>query len=928
MFSRLLKLVLGSHNDRALKKYKRIVRDINDMENEVSDYSDEQLAAKTQEFRQRIDDGETLDDLLVEAFAVVREASRRVLGMRPFDVQLIGAIVLHEGKIAEMRTGEGKTLVATMAVYLNALSGKGVHVVTVNDYLARRDAETMGKLYGFLGLTTGVIVQGLTHDEKVHAYNCDITYGTNNEFGFDYLRDNMKMHQYELAMRPFNYAIVDEVDSILIDEARVPLIISGSSEDDVDVYVKVDEVVRMLSSADYAIDEKHKNAFLSEEGNETAERILREKGYIQHGSLYDLENISLVHHITQALKAHHIFKCDVDYVVWHGEIMLIDEFTGRVLEGRRYSDGLHQAIEAKERVQVQKESQTLASITYQNFFRLYPKLSGMTGTAATEAAELYDIYKLETVVIPTNLPIKRIDYDDEIFLTAENKYAEIVKAVHQHHEKGQPILIGTVSIEKSEIMSRYLKKAGIKHNVLNARYHEQEADIIACAGEPYAVTIATNMAGRGTDIKLGGNIELYERDVLSTIENDAERETMRQKRLAEIEQQAEIVRQAGGLFVIGTERHDSRRIDNQLKGRSGRQGDPGESKFFLSLEDDLMRVFGVQQKNNPVGDSAAVSMMKSILKEESKITHPWMNKAITKAQKVAEAMNYDVRKHLLKFDDVMNSQRKVIYQQRLDLMDEAFALNVDEDLEEMVIDIADYIVDDNIPDDTPYEYWSLDDINHAIVSECGRAIIHLAENEDHTKGEVRVLLQNAMMDTLLEKKAHYGEHAFGNLYRNLLLKTLDQKWKEHLYNLDSLRKGINLRAYGQRDPLNEYKKDAYGMFEGMIRDIRARIVNLLLSFEGDEIESYSEHMFDDAHDDESSDVELDMNALLNMLKERLSNVMPSSEDEVEQGVISEQSADSVKDKGDADEAASEPSRNQLCPCGSSLRYKHCCGKVE
>lgn len=920
MFSRLLKLVLGSHNDRALKKYQRIVRDINDIEHEVVAYSDEQLSAKTQEFRHRIENGETLDDLLVEAFAVVREASRRVLSMRPFDVQLIGAMVLHDGKVAEMRTGEGKTLVATMAVYLNALSGKGVHVVTVNDYLARRDAEMMGKLYGFLGLTTGVIVQGLAHDEKVHAYNCDITYGTNNEFGFDYLRDNMKMHKYELVMRPFNYAIVDEVDSILIDEARVPLIISGSSEDDVDVYVKVDEVVRMLSSADYTIDEKHKNAFLSEEGNETAERILREKGYIQHGSLYDLENISLVHHITQALKAHHIFKCDVDYVVWHGEIMLIDEFTGRVLEGRRYSDGLHQAIEAKERVQVQKESQTLASITYQNFFRLYPKLSGMTGTAATEAAELYDIYKLETVVIPTNLPIKRIDYDDEIFLTAEDKYAEIVNVVRQHHEKGQPILIGTVSIEKSEVMSHHLKRAGIKHSVLNARYHEQEADIIACAGEPYAVTIATNMAGRGTDIKLGGNIELYERDVLSTIDDEAERETMRQKRLSEIETQAEKVRQAGGLFVIGTERHDSRRIDNQLKGRSGRQGDPGESKFFLSLEDDLMRVFGVQQKNNPVGDSAAVSMMKSILKEESKITHPWMNKAITKAQKVAEAMNYDVRKHLLRFDDVMNSQRKVIYQQRLDLMDEDFSLNVDEDLEEMVIDMADYIVDDNIPDDTPYEYWSLDDINHAIVSECGRAIIHLAENEEHTKGEIRMLLQNAMMDTLLEKKTHYGEHAFGNLYRNLLLKTLDQKWKEHLYNLDSLRKGINLRAYGQRDPLNEYKKDAYGMFDGMIRDIRARIINLLLSFEGEEIGSYSERMLDSAHDDQDSS--LDIHALLNMLKERLSNVVSSSSDES----ANVPSVDSVSDSGVVTD--DEPSRNQTCPCGSSLRYKHCCGKVE
>lgn len=920
MFSRLLKLVLGSHNDRALKKYQRIVRDINDIEHEVVAYSDEQLSAKTQEFRHRIENGETLDDLLVEAFAVVREASRRVLSMRPFDVQLIGAMVLHDGKVAEMRTGEGKTLVATMAVYLNALSGKGVHVVTVNDYLARRDAEMMGKLYGFLGLTTGVIVQGLAHDEKVHAYNCDITYGTNNEFGFDYLRDNMKMHKYELVMRPFNYAIVDEVDSILIDEARVPLIISGSSEDDVDVYVKVDEVVRMLSSADYTIDEKHKNAFLSEEGNETVERILREKGYIQHGSLYDLENISLVHHITQALKAHHIFKCDVDYVVWHGEIMLIDEFTGRVLEGRRYSDGLHQAIEAKERVQVQKESQTLASITYQNFFRLYPKLSGMTGTAATEAAELYDIYKLETVVIPTNLPIKRIDYDDEIFLTAEDKYAEIVNVVRQHHEKGQPILIGTVSIEKSEVMSHHLKRAGIKHSVLNARYHEQEADIIACAGEPYAVTIATNMAGRGTDIKLGGNIELYERDVLSTIDDEAERETMRQKRLSEIETQAEKVRQAGGLFVIGTERHDSRRIDNQLKGRSGRQGDPGESKFFLSLEDDLMRVFGVQQKNNPVGDSAAVSMMKSILKEESKITHPWMNKAITKAQKVAEAMNYDVRKHLLRFDDVMNSQRKVIYQQRLDLMDEDFSLNVDEDLEEMVIDMADYIVDDNIPDDTPYEYWSLDDINHAIVSECGRAIIHLAENEEHTKGEIRMLLQNAMMDTLLEKKTYYGEHAFGNLYRNLLLKTLDQKWKEHLYNLDSLRKGINLRAYGQRDPLNEYKKDAYGMFDGMIRDIRARIINLLLSFEGEEIGSYSERMLDSAHDDQDSS--LDIHALLNMLKERLSNVVSSSSDES----ANVPSVDSVSDSGVVTD--DEPSRNQTCPCGSSLRYKHCCGKVE
>ncbi len=884
MLSNFLKSIFGSHNDRIVKKYMRIVENVNALEQFMIELSDEQLCEKTSEFKKRLAEGETLDEILPEAFAVAREASKRTLGLRPFDVQIVGALVLHNGMIAEMKTGEGKTLVAAIAVYLNALEGKGVHVVTVNDYLARRDAEWMGKIYKFLGLSVGIIVHGLTDSERREQYVCDVTYATNNELGFDYLRDNMKFYASELVMRPFNYAIVDEVDSILIDEARTPLIISGSAEDSADLYMKVDTVIPKLINADFEIDEKHRNVTLTETGNEHIEQLLNEAGLIQSGNLYDIQNISVVHHVNQALKAHHLFKRDVDYIVKNDKVIIIDEFTGRMMEGRRYSDGLHQAIEAKEHAKVEMENQTLASITFQNFFRMYKKLSGMTGTAETEAQELSEIYKVETVVIPTNMPVARQDFDDEVYRTAREKYNAIIKLIRECNERQQPILVGTISIEKSEYISSLLKKEGIAHNVLNARYHDVEAQIIADAGKPEAVTIATNMAGRGTDIKLGGNLEARLARELLGVEDIELRHKIQETAEKEISEACEIVKKAGGLYVIGTERHESRRIDNQLRGRSGRQGDPGASKFFLSLEDDLMRIFGAERLD--------AMLLKLGIEEGEAIVHPWVNKALEKAQMRVEARNYDIRKHLLKFDDVMNDQRKVIYGQRFDLMSEDVDLH--EDINDMRLDLIKKIIYGNIEENTPSEYWDYQVINERLSEFFGNDIV-LSKEENLSRDNAVDDLFERVIQKMQKKEKLYSAHMIRYMERTVLLRLIDQYWKEHLLNLDKLRQGINLRAYAQRDPLNEYKQEAFSLFEIMSETIREETVKVLSWFELSNIDNSE--------------------ALNSLLLEKGSKNVSSEEN-------SELESKSEK------EDLFTISRNALCPCGSGARYKNCCGKIK
>jgi len=823
MFARLAAAIFGTSNDRALKRYQARVPAINALEPRMQALSDEALAQQTVLFRERLAKGESLEDLLPEAFATVREASRRVLGLRHFDVQLIGGMVLHDGKIAEMKTGEGKTLVATLPVYLNALPGKGVHVVTVNDYLARRDAEWMGRIYRFLGLSVGVIVQGLTDDERRRAYACDVTYGTNNEYGFDYLRDNMKYRLEDMVQRDFAYAIVDEVDSILIDEARTPLIISGPSEDSSDLYRRVDEVVKELvkDAATYEKDEKQRTVTLTEEGGERIERMLREAGLLTEGDLYDIGNVTLVHHVNQSLRAHTLFRRDVEYVVRNDKIVIIDEFTGRMMEGRRYSDGLHQALEAKEGVTVQPENQTLASITFQNYFRLYPKLAGMTGTAATEADEFAEIYKLEVVEIPTNVPVARRDEDDEVYRTAAEKYVAVTALIEECRARGQPCLVGTTSIEKSEHLSALLKRRNIPHQVLNARYHEQEAYIIAQAGRPGAVTIATNMAGRGTDIQLGGNVEMLARQEAGASEGP-EFEAALARHKAEVAEAREKVKQAGGLFVIGTERHESRRIDNQLRGRSGRQGDPGASRFFLSLEDDLMRIFG--------SDRMGGMLQKLGLKEGEAIVHPWINKALEKAQKKVEARNFDMRKNLLKYDDVMNDQRREVYAQRRAFM---MADEVAETIQEMRRETIADIVARCIPENAYPEQWDLETLQRQV-----RDILNLevpvadwAKEEGIDDDAVRERLQEAADRAYAARAANIGPEIMRQVEKSLLLQVFDQVWKEHLLALDHLRQGIGLRAYGQRDPLNEYKSEAFALFNAMLADLRERVTSLLLRIE-------------------------------------------------------------------------------------------------
>lgn len=823
MFARLAAAIFGTSNDRALKRYQARVPAINALEPKMQALSDEALANQTVLFRERLAKGESLDDILPEAFATVREAAMRVLGLRHFDVQMIGGMVLHEGKIAEMKTGEGKTLVATLPVYLNALPAKGVHVVTVNDYLATRDAEWMGKIYRFLGLTVGTIVHGLTDDERRDSYACDITYGTNNEYGFDYLRDNMKYRLEDMVQRDFAYAIVDEVDSILVDEARTPLIISGPSDDSSDLYRSVNEVVKELvkDEATFEKDEKQRTVTLTEAGSERVEEMLKAAGLVTEGDLYDIGNVSVVHHLNQSLRAHTLFKRDVEYVVRQDKIVIIDEFTGRMMEGRRYSDGLHQALEAKEYVTVQPENQTLASITFQNYFRLYPKLAGMTGTASTEADEFAEIYKLDVVEIPTNVPVAREDSDDEVYRTAAEKYEAVAVLIAEARERGQPVLVGTTSIEKSELISALLKKKNVPHQVLNARYHEQEAGIVAQAGRPGAVTIATNMAGRGTDIQLGGNYEMLARQEAGTNEGEAY-EAAVAKHKAEVEAVRPAVKASGGLFVIGTERHESRRIDNQLRGRSGRQGDPGASRFFLSLEDDLMRIFG--------SDRMGGMLTKLGLKDGEAIVHPWINKALEKAQKKVEARNFDMRKNLLKYDDVMNDQRKEVYSQRRAFM---MADDVQETVQEMRRETIADLVARCIPENAYPEQWDLETLQRQVrdILNLDVPVADWAKEEGIDDDAVRERLEEAADRSYASRAANVGPEIMRQVEKSLLLQVFDQVWKEHLLALDHLRQGIGLRAYGQRDPLNEYKSEAFALFNNMLSDLRERVTSLLLRIE-------------------------------------------------------------------------------------------------
>ena len=908
MFAKLARAVFGTTTDRAVKVLRRRIPQINALEPAMQALSDAALAARTDEFRARLADGASLDDLLVDAFATVREASRRVLGMRHFDVQLIGGMVLHNGQIAEMKTGEGKTLVATLPVYLNALAGKGVHVITVNDSLARRDSEWMGQLYGFLGLTTGVIVHGLDDAERRAAYNADITYGTNNEFGFDYLRDNMKYRLEDMVQRDFFYAIVDEVDSILIDEARTPLIISGPTDDSSDLYRSVNAVVRELvkDESTYDKDEKFKNVSLTEPGSETVETMLGEAGLMQTGNLYDLTNLTVVHHVQQSLRAHTLFARDVDYIVRNDKIVIIDEFTGRMMEGRRYSEGLHQALEAKEGVTIQQENQTLASITFQNYFRLYPKLSGMTGTAATEADEFAEIYRLEVVEIPTNVAVIRKDSDDEVYRNAAEKYEALSKLIIEARDHGQPVLVGTTSIEKSEILSDILKKKKVPHAVLNARFHEQEAEIVAQAGAPGRITIATNMAGRGTDIKLGGNLEMRLKQELASIEDEAARAAREAEIRAEVEIAHQKVREAGGLYVIGTERHESRRIDNQLRGRSGRQGDPGASRFFLSLEDDLMRIFGSERMGG--------MLQRLGLKEGEAIVHPWINKALEKAQKKVEARNFDTRKNLLKYDDVMNDQRREVYAQRKEFMR---ANDVAEIIEEMRHEVIANLITRRIPEKAYAEQWETEPLAEDLkrVLNLDLPVVEWAREEGVDEADIRARVLDASDRAMAAKAANFGPELMRYFEKALLLQILDAVWKEHLLTLDHLRQGIGLRAYGQRDPLNEYKSEAFSLFNAMLDDLKERVTAALTRIElAEQVPAPApEPITIEQHPDPYGATDGSL---------ALAQAAP-----VSARMATASRANLAVDVDDPSTWAAT-ARNAPCPCGSGRKYKHCHGTVR
>jgi len=904
MFGALARRIFGTANERYLESLRPIVGEINDLEPSLEKLSDDELRSRTDHFRERIDQGETLDDLLVEAFATVREAAKRTLGQRHFDVQLMGGIILHRGMISEMKTGEGKTLVSTLPIYLNTLSGDGVHLVTVNDYLAKRDSRWMGQIYELLGLSVGCILHEMTDAQRREAYAADVTYSTNNELGFDYLRDNMKYQIEDMVLRPFNYAIVDEVDSILIDEARTPLIISGPSEDSSDLYRKMDRIIPKLTEDDYEKDEKVRAVTFTENGAEKIETLLADTGLLTEGGLYDIQNVSLVHHVNQALRAHKLFQRDVDYLIKDNAVIIIDEFTGRMMEGRRFSDGLHQALEAKENVEVQVENQTLAAITFQNYFRLYPKLAGMTGTAMTEANEFADIYSLEVVEVPTNVPCVRNDQDDEIYRTAEEKNKSICTLVEECQERKQPVLVGTVSIEKSEHLSTLLKKRKITHNVLNARYHEQEALIVAQAGKPGAVTIATNMAGRGTDIQLGGNLDMLIDQGLGDMEDGHKRE----KKLAALEEEVTTGKQtaieAGGLLIIGTERHESRRIDNQLRGRSGRQGDPGTSRFFLSLEDDLMRIFGSEKLDN--------MLEKLGIEEDEAIIHPWVNKALEKAQGKVEARNFDIRKNLLKFDDVMNDQRKVIYEQRKEIM-------TAKDVAETVTDMRDDVISDMvarcIPEKAYTEQWETDALHEETLRLLGidLPIGDWAAEEGIDGEEIRTRILDAGKRKMAEKSINFGPEIMRMAEKNLLLQLLDQSWKDHLLSLDHLRQGIGLRAYAQRDPLNEYKSESFNLFEEMLDRLRETITGVL------------SHLDIRVGDPENS-------VPLRASQETQQNIegdMQPGEEPAPRPRSDPVLKRAAKVKIEPDDPATwgKIPRNAPCPCNSGKKYKHCHGRA-
>jgi preprotein translocase subunit SecA len=936
--------VFGSANDRKVKSYRAKVDAINALETEVAALSDDELRARTAEFKAQIAAGRSLDDLLAPAFATVREAAKRTLGQRHFDVQLIGGIALHQGKIAEMKTGEGKTLVATLAVYLNALNGKGVHVVTVNDYLASRDAEWMSAVYKFLGLTVGCIVHDMDDENRKEAYACDVTYGTNNELGFDYLRDNMKMSRTEMVQRDHVFAIVDEVDSILIDEARTPLIISGPVEDRADLYVAIDRLIPALVKGDFELDEKQKTVSLTEAGNEHMEKLLEEAGLLTAGgSLYDIDNVTTVHHVTQALKAHKLFLRDRDYIVKNNQVVIIDEFTGRMMQGRRYSEGLHQALEAKESVEIQPENQTLASITFQNYFRLYEKLAGMTGTAATEANEFLDIYGLDVLEIPTNRPVARLDEDDEIYRTAREKWEAIIAEIERARARKQPILVGTVSIEKSEQLSEMLKKQGVEHQVLNARFHEQEASIIAQAGKPGAVTIATNMAGRGTDIQLGGNAQMRILEESAELPDGPEKSRKVETIRDEIAQNRDYVRaiietveiapakgakaaktvdKPGGLYVLATERHESRRIDNQLRGRSGRQGDPGRSKFYLSLEDDLMRIFGSERMD---------SWLKTLgLQEGEAITHRWMNKSLEMAQRKVEARNFDIRKQILKYDDVMNDQRKVIFEQRLDIMSQD---DVSETVTDMRQQVVDELVKKHIPENAYAEQWDAKGLAEAVGGIFGLPlpIEQWAAEEGIADGEIRERVLKEVNGKAAAKEAEFGDDASRQIEKMVLLQTLDHLWREHLVTLEHLRQVIGFRAYGQRDPLNEYKTEAFVLFEAMLAKLREAVTGQLMHIEMAPLE---EQPF-------MQPVELPpmqahhIDATTGLDELAMVDAVLSAEREPRAFVPDKRAPMQTRKAGAA--SGLDPkdpttwgrvSRNQPCPCGSGKKYKHCHGKLD
>jgi len=930
MWQTIAKSIFGSSNDRYVKSLDKIVNHVNALEDQLVDFSDDELKAQTAKFRIKLEQGATLDDIMPEAFATVREASKRVLGMRHFDVQMVGGIVLHRGEIAEMKTGEGKTLVATLATYLNAIEGKGVHVVTVNDYLASRDAEWMGQLYNFLGLTTGVVVPNLPEAARREAYAADITYGTNNEFGFDYLRDNMKQERRQMVQRPFNFAIVDEVDSILIDEARTPLIISGPTEDKSDQYVALDAQIKQLVKDQEALekenggplgegegyftkDEKSRNVQLTEEGVEEMERRFIAAGLLETDNLYDVENTQIVHHMDQALKAVVMFKKDTDYIVKDEKVIIIDEFTGRMMDGRRWSNGLHQAAEAKEGVEIQPENQTMASITFQNYFRMYPKLSGMTGTAATEASEFWDIYKLNVVEIPTNVPITRVDEEDEFYKSTLDKFGAIAKAIKEQSDLGQPVLVGTVSIEKSELLSKFLDEEGVKHAVLNARMHEQEAHIVAQAGRIGAVTIATNMAGRGTDIQLGGNVEFRIEDELSEMEEGPEKDAAIAKITAEVAEEKQRVLDAGGLFVLGTERHESRRIDNQLRGRSGRQGDPGLSRFYLCLEDDLLRIFGP--------DTLFAKMMNANLEDGEAIGSKWLSKAIETAQKKVEARNYEMRKQVVQYDDVMNDQRKVIYEQRSEIMDSE---RVDDVVEDMRRDAINSIVMTACPPGSYPEQWDIAQLKEKVTDVLA---IDVPLDDWLEEEQVEPELIEERLQDLAEQKMHariddIPEDAWRRVEKSILLERLDYHWKEHLATLDALRQVVFLRAYAQKQPINEYKQEAFGLFETMLDTLREDVSKVLLTAEfraaapppprelPDLPEFLTGHIDPFTGEDNSND---------------------GDGSEAQAPLFGTLAGSPVASTGSGGAQRVDPyadqniSRNAPCPCGSGSKYKHCHG---